>query len=536
LLAFNRLSRALSRLRRGAALLPLSLRPGSLVFVLLAAVLLVGGASGAPGSGGGKIVPVVGSGGRGDSGDGGPALKATFANIAKVAVDAKGNLYIPDTLADRVRKVAPDGIVTNFAGDTKIGIEGGDGGPALQAGVIEPENVAVDGKGNVYIVEITERVRKVSPDGIITTIAGGGSGLGPLGDGGPAVKAYFDAITAIATDRVGNVYIAALSRYGERVRKITPGGTITTVAGKQGNKVDTGDGGPATKAGLTSPAAMTIDARGNIYLGNLTRVRKVSPSGIITTVAGNGVAGISGDGGPATKAQLSYVQGLAVDKAGNLYIAAFFNHLRKVDATTGKISTVAKGVVKHPSGLAIDARGNLFVPFGERIWKVPASLLATPGTKEAPRTGTLATVSRKIETDLVQLAAGRAKLKTALAGAISCSISPTAAAAQVASVIANRQHVLAGLSRLATPTAQARRIVSLFKQALTASIAADRYYRAWLSEVKPSASGCSLPHDQNYQAAQRGDALATAAKQRFVAALNPLARQLHLRTWAAAGF
>jgi len=217
-----------------------------------------------------------------------------------------------------VRKVSPDGRITTFAGTAYLERSSGDGGPAAAASLSGPTDVAVDRQGNVYIAELSgRRVRKVNPAGTITTIAGTG-GAGFSGDGGPATAAQL-GVWSVAVDGRGNVYVA-----GEhRVRKVTPGGTITTIAGT-GKQGFSGDGGPATKAQLNFlRAGVAADDRGNVYISDAgnKRVRKVSPEGTITTISGTGTPGFAGVGGPAAKAQLQGPADVAVDGDGNLYIA-----------------------------------------------------------------------------------------------------------------------------------------------------------------------------------------------------------------------
>jgi sugar lactone lactonase YvrE len=277
----------------------------------------------------GTITTVAGNGTPGFSGDGGPATNARLAYPTGVAVDAAGNLYIADRLNSRVRKVSTSGTITTVAGDGSAGFSG-DGGPATNAQLAGPYGVAVDAAGNLYIADFqNSRVRKVSTSGTITTVAGDGS-FGFSGDGGPATNAQLAGPNGVAVDAAGNLYIADINNH--RVRKVSTSGTITTVAGN-GTPGFSGDGGPATNARLRPPTGVAVDAAGNLYIADIfnQRVRKVSTSGTITTVAGTGIYGFSGDGGPATNARLAYPSGVAVDAAGNLYIADQNNHrVRKV--------------------------------------------------------------------------------------------------------------------------------------------------------------------------------------------------------------
>ena len=276
----------------------------------------------------GIITTIAGTGAAGFSGDGGPAILAEFNTPGAVAVDAAGNIYIADGTNVRVRKVATNGIVTTIAG---TGVEGfsGDGGPAVSA-MISPSDIAVDADGNLYIADLNNaRIRKVDTNGIITTLAGMG-GQGYFGDGEQAKWANFYYPKSVAADSAGNIYVA--DWYNHRIRKIDSSGIITTVAG-DGTPGYGGDGGLATQAQINYPEGVEVDAAGNIFIADNfnQRIRKVDTYGIITTLAGNGIAGYGGDGGPATQAILRWPSGVAVDAAGNIFIADIQNNrIRKV--------------------------------------------------------------------------------------------------------------------------------------------------------------------------------------------------------------
>jgi sugar lactone lactonase YvrE len=232
-----------------------------------------------------------------------------------VAVDSVGNVYIADLGNKRIRKVS-GGTITTIAGNGAAGFSG-DGGPATSASLSAPYGVALDSTGSLYTADNdNNRIRKVS-GGTITTVAGNGN-LGFSGDGGPATSASLAQPEGLAVDSSGNLYIADTRNH--RIRKLS-GGTITTIAGN-GTPGFSGDGGPATSASLYNPGGVAVDSAGNLYIAdsNNNRIRKVS-GGTITTVAGNGNAGFSGDGGPATSASLNYPIGIAVDSAGDLYTA-----------------------------------------------------------------------------------------------------------------------------------------------------------------------------------------------------------------------
>ncbi|MGA2434857.1 MAG: hypothetical protein ABSG25_06185 [Bryobacteraceae bacterium] len=293
----------------------------------------------------GQLARIAGSGKAGYSGDNRPAIGAALnapqphggVGVAvSVAVDAAGNVYIADWGNNAIRKVA-NGIITTIAGNGKAGYSG-DGGPATSAQITRPAGVAVDAAGNVYIADARRNaIRKVA-NGIITTIAGGGAEFDPAYTG-PATSAALNGPTGVAVDAAGNLYVA--DRLNNVIRKVADG-IISTIAGN-GKMGYTGDDGPATGASLYLPVGVAVDASGNVYItdGHDNVIRKVS-TGVIATIAGNGSAGYSGDNGPATKAELYDPMGVAVDAAGNVYIADSNNDVvRKV--SNGVITTIALG-------------------------------------------------------------------------------------------------------------------------------------------------------------------------------------------------
>jgi uncharacterized protein YjiK len=341
----------------------------------------------------GMITTVAGNGFFGSSGDGGPATSASLSYPSSVAVDAAGNVYIADTYNSRVRKVSSSGTITTVAGNGTSGFSG-DGGPATSARLRDPQGVAVDAAGNLYIADSSNnRVRKVSASGTITTIAGTGS-PGFFGNGLPGTRAFLYGPSGVAVDTAGNLYIADSSN--NRVRKVSTSGTITTVAGN-GSSGHWGDGGTATNAGLASPWGVAVDAAGNLYIADSDnhRVRKVSMSGTITTIAGTGSYGFSGDGGPATNASLAFPTGVAVDAAGNVYIADSDNHRVRKVSMSGTITTVAGSgptgysgggysgdggpatgaTLNNPYGVAVDTSGSLYIAdtYNSRVRKVSTS-------------------------------------------------------------------------------------------------------------------------------------------------------------------
>src|SRR5712691_1466420 len=285
------------------------------LLVVAVAVLVTPSALGVTGSD--TIITIAGTGVAGFSGDGGQATSTQLNYPLGVNDDTQGNVFVADTSNNRVRKIS-GGIITTIAGTGTAGFAG-DGGQATSAQVNVPGGVAVDAQGNVYIAdENNQRVRKISTAGIITTVAGNGV-AGYLGDGGQATSAELNFPHGVAVDAQGNVFIVDTSN--NRVRVVNTAGIITTVAGN-GTAGFSGDGGQATSAELNFPRQVAVDAQGNLYIADTFnhRVRKVS-AGVITTFAGTGVAGFSGDGGAATSAQLNFPRGVALDATGNLYIS-----------------------------------------------------------------------------------------------------------------------------------------------------------------------------------------------------------------------
>ncbi|MBI4400525.1 MAG: hypothetical protein HY581_02695 [Nitrospirae bacterium] len=346
----------------------------------------------------------VGPGGGTFSGDGGPATDARLNNPRGVAVDRAGHLYIADSSNDRIRRVdRQTGVITTIAGSGDRGFAG-EGGSALAAKLYFPHGVSLDDTGSLYIADAgNHRIRKVEAQtGVVHTVAGNGK-RGWSGDGGPAVRARVSASRGVSVGPDGQLYIA--DTQNGCIRKVDREGRITTVVGTDPRLVErgaapkylwhpvgvavgpdghiywadatlnrvkkadqsridpktksgwitivaggetmgfSGDGGPARDAELGAPAALAFDSNGNLYIAdhdNL-RIRRVdAKTGIITTVAGNGQRGLTGDGGPATEAGLNAPAGIALDADDNLYIADAQNHrIRMVSAASGIITTVA---------------------------------------------------------------------------------------------------------------------------------------------------------------------------------------------------
>jgi len=289
-----------------------------------------------------------------------------------VALDASNNIYIADQDNNRILKIAAltGGLVSTIAGNDSAGFSG-DGGLATLAKINLPSSIAVDKAGNAYIADYyNDRVRKVNASNdIINTIAGntnlGDSIWGYSGDGGPALNAEFNSISAVALDNKGNIYLADAGN--NRIRKIVDStGFVYTVAGN-GTAGYSGDGDTATHAMLNSPDGLAVDNYGNLFIadGGNNCIRMVnSVTGTIITVAGNGTAGFSGDGGSAVSAQLYNPEGIAFDASGNLYIADYFNsRIRMVSNLPTGINEL-KNSEKAVSVYPVPGNGNLNVRLG----------------------------------------------------------------------------------------------------------------------------------------------------------------------------
>ena len=285
------------------------------------------------------ISTFAGTGSLGDSGDGSAATTASISEPYGLAFDSHGNCYFTEVVGNRVRKITPAGIISTIAGTASSGYNG-DSIIATTAKLNDPTDVTTDSDGNIYIADkLNNRVRRIDAvTNIITTIAGNGT-AGYGGDNGPATAAILNNPHNLCFDKAGNLYISDAVNY--RVRKINTSGIITTIAG-YGSFGFSGDNGPATSAQIQSIYGMCTDIVGNLYIAQTMdlRVRKVDTAGIITTIAGNGSAGPSGDGGAATNASLDPYR-LVVDDIGNLYISCWINsNVRKIDES-GVIHTIA---------------------------------------------------------------------------------------------------------------------------------------------------------------------------------------------------
>ncbi len=314
------------------------------------------------------------------SGDGGAATAASVGNPNGVAVDRFGNVYFTDATNNIIRKVNTSGVISTFAGTGASGYTG-DGGAATAATLYYPQGICADTFGNIYVAdEVNRVVRKINTSGIITTVVGTGAS-GHSGDGGPATAATLPSAVDVAIDRAGNLYIAD-GYYS--VRKVNTSGIISTFAGNSFGY--SGDGGRADTATFNNPLGVDIDTFGNVYISDNQNmvIRKVDASGIVSTYAGNGYGAgsgmggsFSGDGGPATAAGLDQPYGISVSRNGDLYIADQYNSVvRYVNATTGIIERYAgnntltytgdggladTAGLNFPVDVAVDYAGNLFI-------------------------------------------------------------------------------------------------------------------------------------------------------------------------------
>ena len=315
-----------------------------------------------------EIATIAGNGSTVYNGDG-ASTAASLNGPLGVAVDAKGDIFISDRLNDRVREIKPDGTITTIAGNGRFG-SSGDNGPATAAELSYAEGLAVDADGDLFIAdEEADYVLEVNTQGIMSIVAGVGS-AGFYGDGGPATAAALNNPSGVAVNAAGDVFIADTGN--SRIQEVNTSGVISTVAGNLEPGYN-GDNIAATSAELWYPEGVAVDGNGNLFIADWEnqRIREVNSSGIITTVAGDGVFGYGGDNGAATSAELGGPFSIAIDPSDDLFIAdADNNSVREVNASTGVITTVAgNGVgffsgdngpataaeLDDPAGIAIDA-------------------------------------------------------------------------------------------------------------------------------------------------------------------------------------
>ena len=294
----------------------------------------------------------------------GQGTTALLSSPASVAVDTKGNLYVADATNNKIRKITPDGLVTTFTGKQTPGKKDG---PIAEATFYYPAGIAIDTKGNLYIADKGNHViRKIATNGMVSTLAGSGE-RNSLD--GPGNKASFDKPVAVAVDTAGNIYVADAANH--KIRKITPGGIVSTLAGSGAlGSLD----GKGTAASFYNPSGIAVDIAGNVYVADHdnNRIRKITPDGLVSTIAGSDTIGNTD--GSGSQASFFNPSDVAVDAAGNVYITDQVNHKVRRLSATGEVTTLAgsgtagsvdgAGTVasfNYPSGIAVDSSGNIYV-------------------------------------------------------------------------------------------------------------------------------------------------------------------------------
>ncbi len=338
------------------------------------------------------ITTIAGNGTVAYNGDNIAATSATLKGPRGVALDSSGNVYFTDYSNQRIRKITVStGMISTVMGNGTAGYSGNNG-PATSAMVYNPWGISIDSSDDIYVTDMfNNRIRKTTVStGIVTNLAGSSSVTSYSGDNGQATSATFSRPRSVAVDTSGNVYIADTGN--NRIRKITIStGVLTTVAGSSTSGSFTGDDGAATSATLNGPYSIVLDSSGNMYIADRSnnRIRKVTTTGIISTIAGTGSASYSGDNGAPTSATLNGPRGLALDSSGNLYISDQTNHrVRKITSSTGLITTIAGSSTSGgfggdrdaatsarlytPSNTAVDSSGNVYIADvdNQRIRKV----------------------------------------------------------------------------------------------------------------------------------------------------------------------
>jgi len=338
------------------------------------------------------------------AGDNGPATQAVLFQPSGAAIDIDGALFISDVIDNRIRRVAPNGIITTFAGTGALGSPAASGGAAIASNLGRPRGMAFDRNRNLFVASSWGgSVFRITPAGAISVFAGGAT-IGFSGDGGQATAARLNVPYGVAVDRNDNVYIADSGN--NRVRRVDPRGVITTVAGA-GQAGFSGDGGAAFAAQLNSPRAVAVDGQGNLYIADSGnhRVRRVGSDGVIRTVAGTGVAGGAGVGGPGAAAQLWSPSGLVFDSTGNLIIASSGNSVVRILTPDGTLNALAgipgsgfagdggpaqEARLANPVGVAVSPDGSIFIADqnNERIRKLALIRLTAEGVlNRASRAG-----------------------------------------------------------------------------------------------------------------------------------------------------
>jgi DNA-binding CsgD family transcriptional regulator/sugar lactone lactonase YvrE len=346
-----------------------------------------------PAARGAIITTYAGNGIQGWTGDGGGAAEAEIGPVTAIATGSGRSLYL--ATGNAIRKISAAGTIATVAGGAISGYEG-DGGSATQAKffltplgapVLVAHGIAAADSGELYIADSgNNRIRRLDLNGTVQTVVGTGAGSFE-GDGGPAALAALADPRGVATDRSGNLFIADTAN--DRIRKVDPGGVITTIAGT-GHRSFSGDGGLATSAELNTPVGLAIDLEGDLYVADAGnhRVRKISPSGIIQTVAGTGEAGFSGDGGAASRARLTFPVAVAVGPSGSLYIAdSGNNRVRKVDLRNNITTFAGSGESGFSGDGGLAKSGELNKPLGVSVDSAGAVYIADSGNNRVRRVG-----------------------------------------------------------------------------------------------------------------------------------------------------
>lgn len=319
----------------------------------------------------------------------GPSGYNVFNGPQSIAMDASGNLFVADYRNARIRKITPDGNVTTYAGSGKAGYVDG---PAVTAQFNLPRGIAVDAAGNVYVSDNDYILRKISTDGQVSTLAG--SSPGGFADG-QGTTARFSYLADLAIDASGN--IIAADQFGNRIRKITPGGLVSTIAGTGTiSNID----GPVASATFDTPTGVTVDLAGNIFVAqsgaSINNIRKITPAGVVSTVAGSPLGGSGYLDGVAATAKFNTPKGLSSDAAGNVYIAEFQTQKIRKLSPEGLVTTVAGSDLGFADGIpsaskfnapydiVSDASGtNLYIAefTGQRIRKISTTSTPIPLTQ-----------------------------------------------------------------------------------------------------------------------------------------------------------
>jgi serine/threonine protein kinase, bacterial len=333
----------------------------SILIVLIACLAACSKSSNTPS--GPRVATVTVFAGSGTlGGSDGTGVSAEFGDPGGLALDGSGNLYVADQNNAMIRKITSAAAVTTLAGSfDNYGYADGTG---AQAQFFDPTGVAVDAAGNIYVADVTNNdIRKITPAGLVTTLAGGKEGYAD----GTGTAAQFFSPSGVAVDGAGNVYVT--DTYNQRIRKITPAGVVTTLAGSGATGPGNGgyaDGAGTTQALFNAPSGIAIDPSGNLYVAdyNNSKIRKVTPSGVVSTIAGSGVGEADGQGAAA---EFGGPTGIALDRSGNIYVTDRLSTVREVTqggvVTTiaGATGTPTAGVFSQPTGIVVDPSGNIYV-------------------------------------------------------------------------------------------------------------------------------------------------------------------------------